>query len=83
MKILINRDEGILILSGGLTIHTFKEFHAVIPESAPQGFKDFEKAIVDGVENTNNVRMRTHMQAHTRAHIHTHHANTNTGRREE
>jgi len=46
------RDEGVLILSGGLTIHTFKEWDAWNPKTAPQGFKDFEKSIVDSVNNS-------------------------------
>lgn len=54
--ILLYRDEGILILSGGLTIHTFQEMNAFDPKTAPQGFKDFEAQIVNSVEqNTNNV----------------------------
>ena len=36
------RDEGVLILSGGLTIHTFDDFSAFAPGSAKQGYKDYE-----------------------------------------
>ncbi|KAI8925817.1 Extradiol ring-cleavage dioxygenase, class III enzyme, subunit B [Entophlyctis helioformis] len=43
------RDEGILIISGGLSIHTFDEFDAWDPAKAPQGFKDFEQAVKDSV----------------------------------
>ncbi len=39
------RDEGILILSGGLTIHTFKDFSAWSKSTAAQGYLDFETAI--------------------------------------
>eukprot|EP01116_Phalansterium_solitarium_P001795 TRINITY_DN11613_c0_g1_i1.p1 TRINITY_DN11613_c0_g1~~TRINITY_DN11613_c0_g1_i1.p1 ORF type:complete len:318 (-),score=52.01 TRINITY_DN11613_c0_g1_i1:282-1235(-) len=46
------RDEGIIILAGGLTIHTFKEPNAWDPSTAPQGFKDFERAVVASIEQT-------------------------------
>ena len=42
-----------MILSGGLTIHTFKEWNAWDPKTAPQGFLDFEKAVVNSVSSTN------------------------------
>src|SRR5947207_15929041 len=51
-------DEGILILAGGLTIHTFKEFDAWNPVTAPQGFKDWERAIVESVSATTTVAER-------------------------
>ena len=44
-------DEGVVILSGGLTIHTFKEFDAWDPNTAPQGFKDFESAVASAARN--------------------------------
>jgi len=40
-----------VILSGGLTIHTFKEWNAWDPQTAPQGFKDWERTICDSVNN--------------------------------
>lgn len=52
------RDEGVVILSGGLTIHTFKEFDAWDPKTAPQGFKDFESAIVSSARNNLNPQDR-------------------------
>ena len=52
------RDEGIVLLSGGLTIHTFKEWNAWDPKTAPQGFMDFEKAVVDSVQNSTSVEER-------------------------
>ena len=55
---LTSRDEGVVILSGGLTIHNFKEWNAWDPKTAPQEFKDFEKAIVDSVNNAMNVSER-------------------------
>jgi aromatic ring-opening dioxygenase catalytic subunit (LigB family) len=45
------RDEGIAILSGGLTIHTFKEWNAWDPKTAPQGFKDWERSVCDSVRD--------------------------------
>ncbi|KAJ3280783.1 hypothetical protein HK104_000403 [Borealophlyctis nickersoniae] len=45
------RDEGILILSGGLTIHTFREPEAWDPSTAPQGFKDFHTALVQSLSS--------------------------------
>jgi len=52
------RDEGVAILAGGLTIHTFKEWNAWDPKTAPQGFKDFEKAIIDSVKNATSADER-------------------------
>jgi len=45
------RDEGILIISGGLTIHSFREPEAWDPKRAPKGFKDFEQAIVSSIDD--------------------------------
>ncbi|KAJ3032314.1 hypothetical protein HDV00_007689 [Rhizophlyctis rosea] len=44
------RSEGTLIISGGLTIHTFREPDAWNPQTAPQGFKDFENEVKRSVE---------------------------------
>jgi len=52
------RSEGILILSGGLSIHTFNEMTAWDPVTAPQGFKDFEKAVHDSVEKKKDSNER-------------------------
>ncbi|THH10283.1 hypothetical protein EW145_g1426 [Phellinidium pouzarii] len=41
------REEGILILSGGLTIHTFSDFRAFAESTAGPGFKKFDQAILD------------------------------------
>jgi aromatic ring-opening dioxygenase catalytic subunit (LigB family) len=54
----LSSDEGVVLLSGGLTIHTFKEFDAWDPKRAPQGFKDFEKAVVNSVKNVSSVNDR-------------------------
>lgn len=42
-----DRSEGILIISGGLTIHTFEDFGAFSPSTAAIEYKLFEQAIVD------------------------------------
>ncbi|CCG81994.1 4,5-DOPA dioxygenase extradiol-like protein [Taphrina deformans PYCC 5710] len=34
--------EGVLVLAGGLTIHTFRDFAAFSPSTAKDGYKDFE-----------------------------------------
>ena len=44
------RAEGVLVISGGLTIHTFRDFSAFSPLEAGQIYKDFERAIIDAVE---------------------------------
>ncbi|KAI5124329.1 hypothetical protein M0805_008936 [Coniferiporia weirii] len=41
------REEGILILSGGLTIHTFSDFTAFAESTAKPIFKEFDQAILD------------------------------------
>jgi len=49
------RDEGVLILAGGLSIHSFKELVSMCDiDTVPPGFKDFEKEIVSSIEKTNN-----------------------------
>lgn len=44
------RSEGILIIAGGLTIHTFQDFAAFSPKTAKKIYTDFERAIIDAVE---------------------------------
>jgi aromatic ring-opening dioxygenase catalytic subunit (LigB family) len=58
MRITYNSDEGVVILAGGLTIHTFRETNAWDPKTAPQGFKDFELAVVDSVNDVSSVQER-------------------------
>lgn len=43
------RGEGILLIAGGLTIHTFRDFGAFSPKTAGNQYKEFERAIVDAV----------------------------------
>eukprot|EP00128_Syssomonas_multiformis_P008519 Colp12_sorted_trinity150504_noHs@3337 len=53
------RSEGVLILSGGLSIHTFEDFNAWNPDTAAEGYKDFHKTIVDSVDkNKDNTEAR-------------------------
>lgn len=46
------RSEGILLISGGLTVHTFRDFSAFSPETAKPVFRAFEKSIVEAVSQT-------------------------------
>lgn len=43
------RSEGVLILSGGLTVHTFEDLKAFREDHAPQEYKDWDQAITDAV----------------------------------
>ncbi|KAF9017997.1 Extradiol aromatic ring-opening dioxygenase [Hymenopellis radicata] len=43
------RTEGILVLSGGLTIHNLRDISAFAPESAKPVVKEFDKAVLDAV----------------------------------
>ncbi|SJL04418.1 related to 4,5-DOPA dioxygenase extradiol-like protein [Armillaria ostoyae] len=43
------REEGILVLSGGLPIHNLRDFSSFDPNSAKPIVKDFDKAILDAV----------------------------------
>ncbi len=47
-----NRGEGILVLSGGLTIHTFEDFTAFSESSAKPIFKDFDKTLLQAVTDS-------------------------------
>ncbi|GAA5828042.1 hypothetical protein JCM11251_005705 [Rhodosporidiobolus azoricus] len=41
------RKEGVLIIAGGLTIHTFRDLSAFSPKTAKPEFKDWERSIVE------------------------------------
>ncbi|GAA6053296.1 hypothetical protein JCM3770_006671 [Rhodotorula araucariae] len=43
------RKEGVLVISGGLTVHTFRDFSAFSPETAKPQYRAWEKSIVDAV----------------------------------
>ncbi|GJN92323.1 hypothetical protein Rhopal_005353-T1 [Rhodotorula paludigena] len=43
------RKEGVLVVAGGLTVHTFRDFSAFSPELAKPHFREWEKSIVDAV----------------------------------
>ena len=44
------REEGILILSGGLTVHTFEDFTAFVESTAKPVYKEFSSAILEAVQ---------------------------------
>lgn len=44
------REEGILILSGGLTVHTFEDFTAFSEKTAKPIYKEFSQAILDAAQ---------------------------------
>lgn len=44
------RQEGYLILSGGLTIHTFEDFGAYNEKTAKPIFKSFDQAVFDAMK---------------------------------
>jgi len=41
------RSEGVLVLAGGLTIHTFRDFSAFSEAQAKPVYKEFDKAVTD------------------------------------
>jgi aromatic ring-opening dioxygenase catalytic subunit (LigB family) len=50
------RDEGILVLSGGLTIHNLRDHSAFLEERAKPELHAFETAVLDAVQ-IENVRV--------------------------
>jgi aromatic ring-opening dioxygenase catalytic subunit (LigB family) len=50
------RDEGILILSGGLSIHNLRDFKQFSPDSASEQVKDFERTVIKATESSQNHR---------------------------
>ncbi|UJR19428.1 hypothetical protein I4U23_022558 [Adineta vaga] len=51
------RDEGILILSGGLSIHNLRDFKQFSPDSASAQVKDFERTVIKAAEASQNQRL--------------------------
>ncbi|GAA6064245.1 hypothetical protein JCM10212_005997 [Sporobolomyces blumeae] len=45
------RSEGVLVIAGGLTIHTFQDFAAFSPKSAKAPYRSFESALVRAVSD--------------------------------
>ncbi|EPQ58048.1 Extradiol aromatic ring-opening dioxygenase [Gloeophyllum trabeum ATCC 11539] len=43
------REEGILVLSGGLTIHNLRDFSSFSPANATKPYKDFHQAVLDAL----------------------------------
>ncbi|KPV73498.1 uncharacterized protein RHOBADRAFT_28593 [Rhodotorula graminis WP1] len=43
------RSEGVLVVAGGLSIHTFRDFSAFSPDTAKPQYRAWEKSIVDAV----------------------------------
>lgn len=46
---LIHREEGILILSGGLTVHNTRDKKSFSPDTAQPGHLAFDKAVLEAV----------------------------------
>ncbi|KAF8495609.1 Extradiol ring-cleavage dioxygenase, class III enzyme, subunit B [Gautieria morchelliformis] len=55
------RSEGILILSGGLTIHTFRDFSAFTESTAKPIYKEWHKAVVNAAGTVNPEARRKAM----------------------
>ncbi|SCZ89009.1 BZ3500_MvSof-1268-A1-R1_Chr1-1g00890 [Microbotryum saponariae] len=52
------RSEGVLIISGGLTIHTFQDFNAFSLSKSPEIYKEFEKSIIDAAAIDDPVKRK-------------------------
>ncbi|KAG8960442.1 hypothetical protein FRC03_006525 [Tulasnella sp. 419] len=50
------RSQGVLILSGGLTVHTFQDFDAFSEKTAAQIYHDWDEAVLQAVEKPPNER---------------------------
>lgn len=53
------RREGILVISGGLTIHNLRDFAAFSPDTCKPIYREFDRAILDTITipEVRNVRM--------------------------
>lgn len=68
------RHEGVLILSGGLTVHTFKDLQAWSPSAADPGYRAFESGVKaaiarpDGASRNSSLIEATHHPYYRKAH---------------
>ncbi|KAF9262189.1 Extradiol ring-cleavage dioxygenase, class III enzyme, subunit B [Marasmius fiardii PR-910] len=53
------RKEGILVLSGGLTIHNLRDFSAFHPDTAQPLYHEFHKAMIDALQIPENESRKT------------------------
>lgn len=44
---LLPRSEGVLVIAGGLIIHTFQDFSAFVEKTAKPIYKEFDRAVND------------------------------------
>lgn len=56
MHLTVQREENILILSGGLTIHNLRDFSCFAEDTAKPGYLDFDKAVLAAVAETDVSR---------------------------
>ncbi|GAA98344.1 hypothetical protein E5Q_05029 [Mixia osmundae IAM 14324] len=52
------RDEGILVIAGGLTIHTFQDFDAFNPAKADAIYHEWHKAIINSIADSRTPEER-------------------------
>jgi aromatic ring-opening dioxygenase catalytic subunit (LigB family) len=48
-EVLLNSEEGILVLAGGLIIHNLRDFQSFVPESADPRAKGFSDAVTKAI----------------------------------
>ncbi|KAF9001934.1 Extradiol ring-cleavage dioxygenase class III enzyme subunit B [Cyathus striatus] len=60
------REEGILVLSGGLTMHNLRDRSSFAPETASEAHKSFDQAVVAAVRVEDAAARRKAMEALTR-----------------
>ncbi|KAF8078133.1 Extradiol ring-cleavage dioxygenase, class III enzyme, subunit B [Lyophyllum atratum] len=60
------REEGILVISGGLTIHNLRDFAAFTPDTAKPIYRDFDRAVLDAVTITDAGKRKEAMVNLTR-----------------
>lgn len=55
------REDGILILSGGLTIHNLREMASFLPGAASLGFRQFNDAVASAISVSNVSVLQTYI----------------------